>query len=59
MKKFKDYKKEAAPANNKSGEAKPKSKVQTIETKENTKAKNKKFSFLYFKIVSLLDLSNS
>ena len=47
------------PANNKSGVAKPNSKIQIIEKIKNDKDKNIKFSFLYFKITSLFDLINS
>ena len=37
----------------------PKNNTQTIEKIKKTKAKNKKFSLLYFKIMSLFNLINS
>ena len=47
------------PENIKSGIAKPSSSVHTIEKIKKTVVKNKKFSFLYFKIMSLFNLINS
>ena len=47
------------PENTRRGIAKPKSNTQIIQKTKKTVAKNKKFSFLYFKIMSLFDLINS
>ena len=47
------------PANINIGSANPKNNIQTIQKIKNVNVKNKKFSFLYFKIISLFDLINS
>ena len=47
------------PAKIKSGLAKPKNNTQIIEKIKKAIDKNKKFSLLYFKIISLFDLINS
>ena len=47
------------PAKIKRGMAKPKKRTQTMQKKKNATDKNKKFSFLYSKIVSLFDLIKS
>ena len=47
------------PANIKSGIAKPNSKTQMMQKIKKTNVRNKKFSVLYFKIISLFDLINS
>ena len=47
------------PENNKRGIAKPKSKIQIIQKIKKVVARNKKFSLLYFRIMSLLSLINS
>ena len=47
------------PENSKSGIAKPKSRTQIIENIKKDIIKNKKFSFLYLRIISLFDLINS
>ena len=44
------------PENINNGIAKPKNKVHTTEKAKNIIVRNKKFSFLYFKITSLLTL---
>ena len=46
-------------ANISNGIAKPKSKIQIMQKIKKIMVKNKKFSFLYFKIISLFDLINS
>ena len=47
------------PENKRRGIAKPKSNTQTIEKTKKTRVKNKKFSLLYFWIISLFNLINS
>ena len=47
------------PENTKSGIAKPKSNTQIMQKIKKTIVKNKKFSFLYFKMSSLFSLINS
>ena len=47
------------PENTSSGIAKPNNKIQIIQKIKKTIVKNKKFSVLYFKIMSLFNLINS
>ena len=47
------------PENISRGMAKPRNNTQTTEKIKNITVKNKKLSFLYFKITSLFDLINS
>ena len=47
------------PENTNKGITKPKSSTQIIEKIKNIIVKNKKFSFLYFKIISLFERINS
>ena len=50
---------ETNPENTNKGIANPSNNTQIIENMNNKNVKNKKFSFLYFIIISLFDLINS